>query len=57
MTTSEPDRAGTRRSVNHPGGTLHVVDYPGQEPAIVLMHGFPDNHRITMTGQSSHLVL
>jgi pimeloyl-ACP methyl ester carboxylesterase len=46
MTTSEPHRAGTQRSVNHPGGTLHVVDYPGQEPPIVLMHGFPDDHRI-----------
>jgi haloalkane dehalogenase len=46
MTTSEPDRAGTQRSVNHPGGTLHAVDYPGQEPAIVMMHGFPDDHRI-----------
>jgi len=22
---------------------IHVRDYPGEEPAIVLMHGFPDN--------------
>jgi haloalkane dehalogenase len=46
MTTAESDRVAAQRSVNHPGGTLHVVDYPGQEPAIVMMHGFPDDHRI-----------
>src|SRR5688572_26619395 len=22
---------------------IHVRDYPGEEPAIILMHGFPDN--------------
>ena len=22
---------------------LYVRDYPGSEPAIILMHGFPDN--------------
>jgi haloalkane dehalogenase len=33
-------------SVTHEGGSLHVLDYPGEEPAIVLMHGFPDDHRI-----------
>ena len=22
---------------------IHVREYPGEEPAIVLMHGFPDN--------------
>ena len=32
--------------VFHEGGSLHVIDYPGEEPAIVLMHGFPDDHRI-----------
>src|SRR5918993_1801749 len=28
-----------------PRGTYHLYarEYPGQEPAIVLMHGFPDN--------------
>jgi haloalkane dehalogenase len=34
------------RSVSHEGGSLHVLDYPGEEPAIVLMHGFPDDHRV-----------
>jgi haloalkane dehalogenase len=33
-------------SVSHEGGSLHVLDYPGEEPAIVLMHGFPDDHRV-----------
>ena len=22
---------------------IYVRDYPGEEPAVVLMHGFPDN--------------
>ena len=33
-------------SLSHEGGSLHVLDYPGEEPAIVLMHGFPDDHRV-----------
>jgi haloalkane dehalogenase len=33
-------------AVTHEGGSLHVLEYPGEEPAIVLMHGFPDDHRI-----------
>ena len=27
-------------------GWLHVVDHAGDEPALVLMHGFPDDSRI-----------
>jgi pimeloyl-ACP methyl ester carboxylesterase len=34
------------RRVYHGGGSIYVLDYPGEEPAIVLMHGFPDDHRI-----------
>ena len=33
-------------SLRHEGGSLHVLDYPGEEPAIVLTHGFPDDHRV-----------
>ena len=33
-------------SLGHRGGSLHVLDYPGEDPPIVLMHGFPDDHRI-----------
>jgi haloalkane dehalogenase len=29
-----------------PGGHLHVRDQPGASPAIVMMHGFPDDSRI-----------
>ena len=28
------------------GGRLHVTDRPGEEPALVLMHGFPGDSRI-----------
>ena len=26
-----------------PGGRLHVSDHPGQDPPLVLLHGFPDD--------------
>jgi haloalkane dehalogenase len=29
-----------------PGGALYVADHPGAAPAIVMMHGFPDDSRI-----------
>jgi haloalkane dehalogenase len=32
--------------VQSPGGDLHVIDQRGDEPAIVLLHGFPDDWRI-----------
>ena len=43
---SKTDVAVTKHSVSHEGGSLYVLDYPGEEPPIVLMHGFPDDHRI-----------
>jgi pimeloyl-ACP methyl ester carboxylesterase len=33
-------------TVRTPRGRLHVVDSPGDEPALVLMHGFPDDSHI-----------
>ena len=33
----------TERWVQRNGHRIYVRDYPGQGPAIVLMHGFPDN--------------
>jgi len=33
-------------TVAHPGGSLHVFDHPGAGPAVVAMHGFPDDHHI-----------
>jgi haloalkane dehalogenase len=44
VTTTDVDVI--EHSVTSGRGSLHVVDYPGEEPAIVLMHGFPDDHRI-----------
>jgi haloalkane dehalogenase len=38
--------AGGARTVTHAGGALHVVDHGGARPAIVAMHGFPDDLRI-----------
>jgi haloalkane dehalogenase len=32
--------------VQAPGGALHVIDQPGTEPTIVLLHGYPDDSRI-----------
>lgn len=32
--------------VQHGEGQIYVRDYPGQGPALVLMHGFPDNLHI-----------
>ena len=42
MTTTEP----TRATVPTPRGDLHVTDRPGDEPPLVLMHGFPDDSHI-----------
>jgi pimeloyl-ACP methyl ester carboxylesterase len=36
----------TERSVNHDDGHLYVRDHPGRSPAIIAMHGFPDDSRI-----------
>jgi pimeloyl-ACP methyl ester carboxylesterase len=43
--TAINDPAAGRR-VAAPGGALHVSDHPGANPAIVMMHGFPDDSRI-----------
>lgn len=32
--------------VAQPDGSLYVVDRPGEDPPIVLMHGFPDDHHV-----------
>ena len=34
------------RQVPATGAGLHVTDCPGDEPALILMHGFPDDCRI-----------
>jgi len=47
-TMPTPDAAGTAttKRVQAPGGGLHVIDRPGTDPAVVLLHGFPDDARI-----------
>ncbi|GAA4692381.1 alpha/beta fold hydrolase [Nocardioides conyzicola] len=41
-----PARQPTLRRVGRPEGEIAVADYPGAEPAIVVMHGFPDRRTI-----------
>jgi len=38
--------AAESRMVSVPGGRLNIRDFPGVEPALVVMHGFPDDSRI-----------
>ena len=34
------------RRTDTPNGHVFVREIPGEDPPIVLMHGFPDDHRI-----------
>ncbi len=36
----------TQQWAQHAGYNISVREYPGAEPALVLMHGFPDNHHL-----------
>jgi pimeloyl-ACP methyl ester carboxylesterase len=42
----KPATAFTEKIVLRDGHRIYVRDYPGKEPAFVLLHGFPDNCRI-----------
>ena len=46
MTAAISQAAIAERHMTTPHGRVYAVDVPGEEPAIVLMHGFPDDHRI-----------
>jgi haloalkane dehalogenase len=46
MSETIPATAAESVMVSAPGGRLHVRDFPGAEPALVVMHGFPDDSRI-----------
>jgi pimeloyl-ACP methyl ester carboxylesterase len=48
MTAQQSSAASGKieRVVESEEGPLFVVDRAGREPAIVMMHGFPDDHRI-----------
>lgn len=42
MTHASPAPDGAvNRMVQAPGGRIHISDHPGQDPALVLLHGFP----------------
>jgi pimeloyl-ACP methyl ester carboxylesterase len=43
---TEPDVPFKERRVDTPHGRVFVRDIPGADPPIVLMHGFPDDHRV-----------
>src|SRR3984885_7216069 len=43
---TEPEVFTDERRVDTPHGRIFVRDIPGEDPPIVLMHGFPDDHRI-----------
>ena len=43
---TEPTLASSDRLVETPNGTLFVREIPGDDPPIILMHGFPDDHNI-----------
>jgi pimeloyl-ACP methyl ester carboxylesterase len=44
--STRPENSYISHRVPALGGDLHVIDQPGAEPAIVLLHGFPDDWRI-----------
>jgi haloalkane dehalogenase len=46
MSEAVPGPTLVNRMVQGPDGRLHVTDHPGVEPALVLLHGFPDDSRI-----------
>ena len=43
---ADASRDATTRQIPTTMGRLQVTDHPGDEPALVLMHGFPDDSRI-----------
>jgi haloalkane dehalogenase len=43
---TESDVTSNERRVDTPHGRVFVRDIPGEDPPIVLMHGFPDDQRI-----------
>ena len=46
IATMEAGGSAVERYVDTPNGRIFVREVPGEDPPIVLMHGFPDDHRI-----------
>jgi pimeloyl-ACP methyl ester carboxylesterase len=47
MSTLSPARPVTTHRAQAPGGGLYVIDQPGTEPPVVILHGFPDDSRVS----------
>jgi haloalkane dehalogenase len=43
---TEPKLAARDRLVETPNGTLFIREITGDDPPIILMHGFPDDHNV-----------
>src|ERR1700733_7263377 len=43
---TRPGMSTNERRIGTPNGRVFVREVPGEDPPIVLMHGFPDDHRI-----------
>lgn len=43
MTTGQPEPVHQTRWVRRGAHRIHARDYPGTDPTIVLLHGFPDD--------------
>jgi pimeloyl-ACP methyl ester carboxylesterase len=43
---TQPGACTNERRIDTPNGRVFVREIPGEGPPIVLMHGFPDDHRI-----------
>jgi pimeloyl-ACP methyl ester carboxylesterase len=43
---TDPAASPREHSVKTPNGTVFVTEIPGEDPPLVLMHGFPDDHHI-----------
>jgi haloalkane dehalogenase len=43
---TRPGMSTNERRIGTPNGRVFVRELPGEDPPIVLMHGFPDDHRI-----------
>ena len=45
MSVVDPASHTMTHRVRAPGGGLHLINQPGTEPPVVLLHGFPDDSR------------
>jgi pimeloyl-ACP methyl ester carboxylesterase len=46
QTSASETQRPVEQQVSTPGGRIFVTDMPGEDPPFVLMHGYPDDHRI-----------